>query len=51
MAGPVAYWLSLAHSASWVWILGVDLTPLASPLWWQPTYKVEEDWQQMVAQG
>ena len=49
--GPV---LKLVHSASvaWVRLLGVDLhhSP-AAMLWWQPTWKTEEDWQQMLAQG
>ena len=39
---------SVLHSGSlgsWVWILGADLDHLSAMLWWQPTYKVEEDWQ------
>ena len=37
---------------SQVWILGVDVhIPHQAMLWWCPTYKVEEDWQQMFAQG
>ena len=24
---------------------------LVAMLWWQPTYKIEEDWQKMLAQG
>ena len=41
--------------AAWglpVWILGVDLhTTHQAMLWWHPTYKIEEDCQQMLAQG
>ena len=28
----------------WVQILGTDLYHLSAILWWQPTYKIEEDW-------
>ena len=35
-----------------VWIPGTDLhTAYQAMLWWHPTYKVEEDWQHMLAQG
>ena len=35
-----------------VQILGADLhTVHQAMLWWRPTYKVEEDWQRMLAQG
>ena len=34
-----------------VQIPGADWHHLSATPWWQPTYKVEEDWQQMLAQG
>ena len=45
--------LKFVHSTlvAWVWILGTDLHHLSARLWWQPTYKIKEDWQQMLAQG
>ena len=37
---------------SWVWILGTDLhTARQAMLWWYLTYKIEEAWQQVLAQG
>ena len=39
--------LGLLHFGSLglqVWIPGVDLYRLSAMLWWQPTYKIEEDW-------
>ena len=36
---------------SQVRILGADLHHLSAMLWWRPMHKVEEDWQQMLAQG
>ena len=53
-AGPVTQWLSSASSASvaQVQFPSVDLHPsLAAMLWWLPTYKIEEDWQWILAQG
>ena len=50
----MAYWLSLVHSAlvTQVQFLGVDLHHLlVATLWQWPTYKIEEDWQQMLVQG
>ena len=33
-------------------VQGMDLhTAHQAMLWWCPTYKIEEDWQQMLAQG
>ena len=49
--------VKFARSASvaqgWcVWILGADLhTSHQAMLWQHPTYKIEEDWQQILAQG
>ena len=38
--------------ALWVWIPGTDLhTTHQAMLWRRPTCKIEEDWQQMLAQG
>ena len=51
-ASPMAHGLSSARSAlvAQVWSLG-SVPPcrdlhhlLAAMLWWQPTYKIEEDW-------
>ena len=49
--------VKFAHSASEAqgsrfWIPGADLhTANQAMLWRHPTYKTEEDWQQMLAQG
>ena len=53
-AGPVASWFNLVHStlAAWVQFSGANLHYLSvATLWQQPTYKAEEDWQKMLAQG
>ena len=45
--GLVAYWLSLARSASAAWVRfpGRDLHhSLVTMLWWQLTNRIEEDW-------
>ena len=43
--------LLFSSLGSWVPIAGADLYHLSAMLWWQPTYKIEKDWQQMLAQG
>ena len=43
--------LHFSGPSSQVWIQGADLHHLSAMLWWQPTCKIEEDWQQMLAQG
>ena len=36
---------ALAAWGSWIWIVGTDLhTAHHAMLWWQPTYKIEDDW-------
>ena len=54
-AGGIEVKFSHSVLAAWglkVWILGVDLhTAGQAMLRWCPTYKIEEDWQQMLAQG
>ena len=43
---------ALVAWGSWVWIPGADLHIAHQAMLWQcPTYKVEEDWHQMLAQG
>ena len=43
---------ALAAWDSWVQISGADLhNSHQVTLWEHPTYKIEEDWQQMLAQG
>ena len=45
--GHMAQSLSLvcSTSAAWVWFPGMDLHHWSvAKLWWQPTYKIEEDW-------
>ena len=37
--------LCFGDPGSWVQILDTDLHHLSAMLRWQPTYKVEEDWQ------
>ena len=43
---------TLASQSSQVWILGTDLSTAHQDMLWQCTaYKIEEYWQQMLAQG
>ena len=46
---PVAEWLSLVCSTSMAWVRGFrsqmqTYITHQDMLWWQPTYKIEEDW-------
>ena len=48
--------VEFAHSASvaqgsWVWIPGTDVTPLVKPCCGSVPHEIEEDWEQMLAQG
>ena len=36
--------LGFSSPGSQVWIPGTDLHHSVATLWWQSTYKVEEDW-------
>ena len=44
--------LHFGGPGSWVHIPGVDLQHSSAVMLWQrPIYNIEEDWQQMLAQG